>query len=244
MSVPLDPRVLINYYLRKGWYDHVQRLCENILEKKGSDPTILFWRAFGIVLERSYSSAIRELENLKKSKDVELPCLHALIYAHNQCKHIDHEEIAQFELQVCMAEESATEHSLLLCATFFWHLKEHAKARKILEQLSGVNGRPGLAKDLAVQQRAIVLRGWVDLTVEPKTKRDADLREASINFFEQVKEYAFALQQQQNANWRFPPAEYLLLRVSTDLGIVVSFLFFFVAAKMPSFCWGLPSTTT
>lgn len=189
MSVPLDPRVLINYYLRKGWYDHVQRLCESILEKKGSDPTVMFWRAFGIVLERSYSSAIRELENLKKRKEVELPCLHALIYAHNQCKHVDHEEIAQFELQVCMAEESATEHSLLLCANFFWHLKEHAKARKLLEQLTGVNGRPGLAKDPIVQQRAIVLRGWVDLTVEPKTKRDADLRDGSIQFFEQVKEY-------------------------------------------------------
>lgn len=188
MSVPLDPRVLINYYLRKGWYDHVQRLCESILEKKGSDPVILFWRAFGIVLERSYSSAIRELENLKKRKEVELPCLHALIYAHNQCKHVDHEEIAQFELQVCMAEESATEHSLLLCANFFWHLKEHAKARKLLEQLSGVNGRPGLAKDPLVQQRAIVLRGWVDLTVEPKTKRDADLRDAALTFFEQSKD--------------------------------------------------------
>lgn len=188
MSVPLDPRVLINYYLRKGWYDHVQRLCENILEKKGSDPVILFWRAFGIVLERSYSSAIRELENLKKRKEVELPCLHALIYAHNQCKHVDHEEIAQFELQVCMAEESATEHSLLLCANFFWHLKEHAKARKLLEQLSGVNGRPGLAKDPLVQQRAIVLRGWVDLTVEPKTKRDTDLRDAALTFFEQSKD--------------------------------------------------------
>lgn len=188
MIVPLDPRVLINYYLRKGWYDHVQRLCESILEKKGSDPVILFWRAFGIVLERSYSSAIRELENLKKSKEVELPCLHALIFAHNQCKHVDHEEIAQFELQVCMAEESATEHSLLLCANFFWHLKEHTKARKILEQLSGVNGRPGLAKEPLVQQRAIVLRGWVDLTVEPKTKRDEDLREAALSFFEQNKD--------------------------------------------------------
>ncbi|TYZ57551.1 hypothetical protein PybrP1_008571 [[Pythium] brassicae (nom. inval.)] len=188
MSVPLDPRVLINYYLRKGWYDHVQRLCEGLLEKKGSDPTVLFWRAFGIALERSFSSAIRELESLKKRREVELPCLHALIYAHSQCKHVDHEEIAQYKLQVCMAEESATEHSLLLCATLFWHLREHTKARKLLEQLSGANGRPGAAKDPLVQQRALVLRGWVDLTVEPKSKRETDLRDASIGFFEQAKD--------------------------------------------------------
>lgn len=193
MSAPLDPRVLINYYLRKGWYDHVQRLCESVLEKKGSDPTVLFWRAFAIALERSYSSAIRELESLKKRREVELPCLHALIYAHSQCKHVDHDEIAQYELQVCMAEETATEQSLMLCATFFWHLKEHTKARKVLEQLCGGNGRVGVAKDPLVQQRAVVLRGWVDLTVEPKSKRETDLRDRAITFFEQAKEYVCPL---------------------------------------------------
>ena len=113
-SAAMDPRALITYYVRKGWYDHVQRLCETILEKKGSDPTIQFWRAFGIVLERSYSSAIRELDNLKKKKEVELPSLHALIYTHNQCKHVDHDEIAQLELQLVIAEENASEASQLL----------------------------------------------------------------------------------------------------------------------------------
>lgn len=179
----MDPRVLINYYLRKGWYDHVQRVCESILEKKGSDTTLMFWRAFGIVLERSYSSGIRELENLKKRKEVELPCLHALIYAHNHCKHIDHEEIAQLELQVCMAEEHATENSLLLCATFFWHIKELGKARKILEPLCGLR-----TPETPIQIRATILRGWIDLTLEPKTKRETDLRDNAIQFFEQIKE--------------------------------------------------------
>ena len=37
--------------------------------------------------------------------------------------------------------------------------------------------------------RAVLLRGWVDLTVEPKTKREADYRENSIQYFDQVKEY-------------------------------------------------------
>ncbi|ETP17102.1 hypothetical protein F441_08448 [Phytophthora nicotianae CJ01A1] len=181
----MDPRVLINYYLRKGWYDHVQRLCEQILEKKGSDSAILFWRAFGIVLERSYSSAIRELENLKRTgRDVELPCLHALVYAHSQCKHVDHDEVAQLELQLVMAEENASSASLMLCATFFWHLNEHAKARKILDQLLSTSGKS--SSDGALRQRALILRGWVDLTVDTKIKREADLRDGSIQFFDQV----------------------------------------------------------
>ncbi|KAG3135146.1 Tetratricopeptide repeat protein [Phytophthora idaei] len=185
MSSSMDPRVLINYYLRKGWYDHVQRLCEQILEKKGSDSAILFWRAFGIVLERSYSSAIRELENLKRTgRDVGLPCLHALVYAHSQCKHVDHDEVAQLELQLVMAEENASSASLMLCATFFWHLNEHAKARKILDQILSTSGKS--SSDGALRQRVLVLRGWVDLTVDPKIKREADLRDGAIQYFDQV----------------------------------------------------------
>ncbi|KAG6949861.1 hypothetical protein JG688_00014456, partial [Phytophthora aleatoria] len=185
MSSSMDPRVLINYYLRKGWYDHVQRLCEQILEKKGSDSAILFWRAFGIVLERSYSSAIRELENLKRTgRDVELPCLHALVYAHSQCKHVDHDEVAQLELQLVMAEENASGASLMLCATFFWHLNEHAKARKFLDQILSTSGKS--SSDGALRQRVLVLRGWVDLTVDTKIKREADLRDGAIQYFDQV----------------------------------------------------------
>ncbi|RLN44133.1 hypothetical protein BBJ28_00010612 [Nothophytophthora sp. Chile5] len=182
----MDSRVLINFYLRKGWYDHVQRLCEQLLEKKGRDAVVLFWRAFGIVLERSYSSAIRELENLKKSgRDVELPCLHALIFAHSQCKHVDHDEVAQLELQLCMAEESASDASLLLCATFFWHLGDHAKARKLLESPIGKAGSKE-PEAVALRQQALILRGWVDLTMAVKTQRDSDLRDNAIHFFEQV----------------------------------------------------------
>ncbi|OQR92577.1 hypothetical protein ACHHYP_03510 [Achlya hypogyna] len=176
-----DPRALINYYARKGWYDHVQRLCESILDKKGSDPVIMFWRAFAIAMEGSHSSAIRELESLKKRKEVELPCVHALLYTHGRCKHVDHDEIAQLELQVVIAEENAGESAQLLCANFFWHTKEPTKARKLLDALLG--GR--FAPETPVQIRAAILRGWVDLTAEIKSKRDAELRDKSLAYFEE-----------------------------------------------------------
>jgi len=117
----MDAKVLINYYIRKGWYDHVQRLCEGILDKKGNEPVITFWRCFGIVMDGSYTSAIRELENLKKRKEVELPAIYALIYTHQKCQHVDHDEIAQLEMQVCIAEESAGENSLLLVRHAYLH---------------------------------------------------------------------------------------------------------------------------
>ncbi|RHY26925.1 hypothetical protein DYB32_007158 [Aphanomyces invadans] len=127
MSTPaaaMEPSVLINYYIRKGWFDHVQRLCESILDKKGNDPVISFWRCFGIAMEGSQSSAIRELESLKKKKEVELPCIHALIFAHNKCKNVDHEEIAQLEMQVVIAEESAGETAQLLIIVKYTWFKE------------------------------------------------------------------------------------------------------------------------
>ncbi|CEG46469.1 Tetratricopeptide TPR1 [Plasmopara halstedii] len=181
----MDFRVLINYYLRKGWYDHVQRFCEQILERNGNDPAILFWRAFGIVLERSYSSGIRELGNLKQTgRGVELPCLYALIYAHTQCKHVDHDEVAQLELQLVIVEENASIESLILCATFFWHLGERGKARKFLDRVLRAD-RPN-SSDNALCQRALILRGWVDLTVDPIFERESDLRDGSIRYFDLV----------------------------------------------------------
>ena len=92
----------------------MQQLCESILEKRGSDGTVLFWRAFGIILEGSHSSAVRELDSLKRNKEFELPCLHALVYAHKCCKNVDHEEVAHLELQIVMAEETAGDLSLYL----------------------------------------------------------------------------------------------------------------------------------
>lgn len=226
-ALPAESRVLINFYLRKGWFDHVQRVCEALLDKKGRDATVLFWRAVGIALERSFSSAIRELESLRKGRELELPCLHALIYAHGQCQHVDHDEIAQLEMQVCMAEESAPDASRLVCATLFWHLNEHAKARKMLEQLTSTRrtGTGSSPPDPALLQRALVLRGWVDLTTEAKTKREAELRDHANQFFDQAQEYG---------GWL------LFEVVAAETHTVADS----TVARMRSCCSAWPSTTT
>ncbi|KAL0591594.1 hypothetical protein ABG067_001192 [Albugo candida] len=171
---------LIHYYLYKGWIGHVQQLCESILEKQGNDVIILFWRAFGIILEGSFSSAVRELDSLKRKKEVELPCLHALVYAHSRCKNIDHEEVAHLELQIVMAEENAGELSLYLCARFFWYLREYQKAYKFIGQLLSCS------EDASIRARVLILRGWIEATKEIKSRNDVEVRKNAMATFSKI----------------------------------------------------------
>ena len=113
----MDPKVLINYYVRKGWSHHIQKLCENVLDKRGIDTSLVFWRAFAIGMEGSFAEAIRELENLKSKRDVEYACIAALIYMHKKCKLVDHEEVAQLEMLQLSAEDRAGDAALLLVRT-------------------------------------------------------------------------------------------------------------------------------
>lgn len=40
----------INYYAREGQVHHVQSVCNEIL-KRGPNPVLLFWRAYGLLAE-------------------------------------------------------------------------------------------------------------------------------------------------------------------------------------------------
>ena len=59
-----DVRALVNYYARAGYGRHVQTVCGEALRSRPGDPTLSFWRAFGLILEGSYSEAIAQLESL------------------------------------------------------------------------------------------------------------------------------------------------------------------------------------
>ena len=179
----MDPKTLINYYIRKGWTQHVQSLCDKVLDKRGHDATLVFWRAFAIGLEGSYAEAIRELDNLKSKRDVEYPCIAALIHMHKQCKLIDHEEVAQLEMIQLSAEDRASDASLLLCANLYWHLGKIKDARTILNKVSGSPVTPQTPTEV----KAALLRGWVDMTAPPKSKDDVEMRSNSISYFESIK---------------------------------------------------------
>ena len=71
---------LVNYYARNGYYRHVQTVCNEVLKKRANDPTLTFWKSFGMVKEGSAGEAVRELEGLLRRADGQpLPRWHYLL---------------------------------------------------------------------------------------------------------------------------------------------------------------------
>ena len=64
MSGGGDIQALVNYYARVGYARHIQTVCSEVLRKRSGDPTLQFWRTFGMIMEGSYSEAIMQLESL------------------------------------------------------------------------------------------------------------------------------------------------------------------------------------
>lgn len=46
-----DVKALINHYAREGFYRHIQTVCDEVIKKRGNEPTLLFWKAFGVAME-------------------------------------------------------------------------------------------------------------------------------------------------------------------------------------------------
>ena len=87
---------LVNYYARSGYYRHVQTVCNEVLKKRGgTDPTLLFWRALGMLMEGSVNEAIQEYETLASRGDMQLnlPVKHALMRAHGLSKVVNTDDV-------------------------------------------------------------------------------------------------------------------------------------------------------
>jgi len=50
-----EVQALVNYYARAGYPRHIQTVCQEVLKKRPNDPVLQFWRAYGLILEGSYS---------------------------------------------------------------------------------------------------------------------------------------------------------------------------------------------
>jgi hypothetical protein len=57
--------------------------------KKGMDPILVFWKAYGIFAEGSITEAIRELTRIQERREVQFAAGIALIHYHERCRHID-----------------------------------------------------------------------------------------------------------------------------------------------------------
>lgn len=96
--------------------------------KKGADPILIFWKAFGIFNEGSVTEAIRELSRVQERREVQFAAATALIYYHERCRHIDQETIDTLTITLDEKESMASDKDLLAAATFLWHTQQFKKA--------------------------------------------------------------------------------------------------------------------
>jgi hypothetical protein len=50
-AMSYEAQALINFYANERFFRHVQAICNDSLKKRGDDPILIFWKAFGIVHE-------------------------------------------------------------------------------------------------------------------------------------------------------------------------------------------------
>lgn len=67
-------QALVNYYAREGQSRHIQTVCNEVLRKRPNDPQLVFWRAYGLILEGSFSEVPAPL---RLAPGPPHPCQHA-----------------------------------------------------------------------------------------------------------------------------------------------------------------------
>ena len=80
--------VTINFYIREKFWCSIRNLCDLEL-RKGQDPILSFWRAFGIFKEGNVTEALREVQRVQDKREVSLAASIAMIHYHERCRNVD-----------------------------------------------------------------------------------------------------------------------------------------------------------
>ena len=131
----LEVGAVLNYYIRAGLSAHLSSSCTELLRKRPDDAMLQFWRCYALVMENSYSEALRELSLLQGKREVELCVLLAMVHAHRSARIIDEEAVAVLETRIVDAEARASEPGLVEAATLLWHLGSYQRSMSMAEKV-------------------------------------------------------------------------------------------------------------
>ncbi|KAG6540818.1 hypothetical protein Mapa_017795 [Marchantia paleacea] len=186
-----DVQAMIFYYARIGYGQHIQNFCSKHLQKRPKDALLIFWHAFGLILEGSYADALQELQRVSEPRDVEVVVVAAMLHAHRLCAIIDNEEVDNLEQRLRVVEKCGSERALFLAATLYLYLGGTSNVKKAKELT---------AKILQIQPHYVpfeCLSAWIGLELESERKKtrentrqshrlDSDCMETSLHVFNEV----------------------------------------------------------
>ncbi|KAI8590199.1 hypothetical protein BDZ88DRAFT_415862 [Geranomyces variabilis] len=168
----------VSYYCRRGLYRHVYDFCDLRLKRRVGDPALLFWKATTLTLDGRPGEALRALEPLQEKRDLTLAAIAAMIYAHQQSRHVDAEAVQELEAKLAIANESSglSAQSLILAGMFHHFLGSAEDARACVKK--ALEAQPE-------SNEALALMGWIDLA----SPKDAISSKASV-WFDRALEHA------------------------------------------------------
>lgn len=169
----------VYYFAQRQLFGHLKRSCEEEIARRGNDPLAAFWRAVAVASEGNPTEAIRELDGLRRKREVEFAAMVALIDSHKRCKLVQHDVVAALEADLSAAHGRATEVALVAAAMFQWIRGDFSTARRHLSDAFRANPD---------STPALCLQGWLDLTFKPKGTRDLEVIVNSVNHFSRVLE--------------------------------------------------------
>jgi tetratricopeptide repeat protein 21B len=127
--------------------------------------------AFAAGMEGGIPEAVRELEALRVKRDAEFACIHALIVFHKRSSAVDSEVIESLAAAAPIAESMTSHAGLLLAARVLWHCGNFEESLRLIDGVLG----PATVGPL--QDEALLLKGWVELGLNPlssEAARDLD----------------------------------------------------------------------
>ncbi|XP_068092032.1 tetratricopeptide repeat protein 21A isoform X2 [Hyperolius riggenbachi] len=155
-----DPQLIASIisYCNEKYYRHMQNIAREGLQKYYNDPVLLFFKAYGILMEDRVQEAIRELESVRDVPDVSLCAIMLLIYAHKKIGIVDRDEISQLESKLKESRRTAGPKALYYAGLLLWLLGRGDKAQEYIDRMLKMSNR---------SSEGLVLKGWIHLSPGP-----------------------------------------------------------------------------
>ncbi|XP_078279665.1 tetratricopeptide repeat protein 21B-like [Rhinoraja longicauda] len=157
----------IAYYYQENYFNHMLNVAEEGLEMCRDDPVLLFFKAFGKLMEGCIQEAIRDLEATRDKQTMALCSIIALIHAHRKSSVIDQDAIQELEAGLKECLTTAGEKSLYYASMTLWFTDQHEEAREYSSRLMKISNG---------SKEALILKGWIELA--GKSSKIGNLKKA------------------------------------------------------------------
>ncbi|XP_056375625.1 tetratricopeptide repeat protein 21A isoform X2 [Hyla sarda] len=148
----------IIFYCNDKYYQHMQHVTREGLQKYHNDPVLLFFNAYSILMEDRLQEAIRELESIKDVPEVSICAIMLLLYAHKKSEVVDRDAVSELEAKLKETRRSAGPKALYYAGLLLWLLGRSDKAQEYVDRMLKMSNMSG---------EGLVLKGWLNLAPGP-----------------------------------------------------------------------------